>query len=294
MCGLNGIIAKGSVGDIEKRIKRMNVSIGHRGPDADSYIVFNGGSGALGHRRLAIIDLDSRSNQPFRSDSERWILVYNGEIYNYKEMRQELTYPFRTKCDTEVLLAYIETKGIDAFLAKCNGMFAFAAYDTVNGKLYLCRDRLGIKPLYYCLYGDILIFSSEIKGILHSGLVKAKPDMVAIDEYLGYRYIREPYTMFKDIKQVEAGTYMIISSDFEITYKRYWNIPTVFNFSEAYNEDQIVYEFNKRLKDAVSKRMIADVPLGTYLSGGVDSSLLSAMGADKRTDLNTYTIGFRN
>lgn len=147
MCGINGILTQKSLNDIEKRIMKMNESIAHRGPDADSYVVLDGCNGVLGHRRLSIIDLNPRSNQPFISASGRWILVYNGELYNYKELKQDLSYPFRTECDTEVLAAYIETKGINALLEKCNGMFAFAAYDTVGHLLYLCRDRLGIKPL---------------------------------------------------------------------------------------------------------------------------------------------------
>lgn len=292
MCGLNGIIAHCFIKDIERRIKRMNEAIAHRGPDADSCIVLDDGKSVLGHRRLSIIDLDKRSNQPFRSASGRWILVYNGELYNFKELQQDLEYPFRTKSDTEVLLAYIEMKGIDALLAKSNGMFAFAAYDTVDRKLYLCRDRLGIKPLYYWLSNDKIIFSSEIKGILHSGLVKAQLDIAAIDDYLGYRYIREPYTMFRDIRQVEAGTYMIVLPDFKTITKKYWDIPMDFNDCDAFNEEQIAYDFRLRLEKAVLKRMIADVPLGTYLSGGVDSGLLSAMAAGKRQDLHTYTIGF--
>lgn len=292
MCGINGIITKSTLNDIEKRIKKMNASIAHRGPDADSYIVLDQGQGALGHRRLSVIDLNPRSNQPFISASGRWILVYNGEIYNYKELKPDLSYPFRTDCDTEVVAAYIETKGIEAFLAKCNGMFAFAAYDTLERRVYLCRDRLGIKPLYYSLCHDTLIFSSEIKGILHSGLVEAVPDKAAMDDYFGYRYIREPYTLFKNIKQVESGCCLSVSSTFETEEMRYWDIPTTFNFSENYDEDEIIHDFGTHLEDAVNKRMIADVPLGTYLSGGVDSSLLSAMAAQKKPKLNTYTIGF--
>lgn len=292
MCGLNGILTRKPIQDMEKRIKNMNASIAHRGPDASSHVMLDGGYGALGHRRLSILDLDKRSNQPFLSASGRWILVYNGELYNYKELQKDLSYPFRTTCDTEVLIAYLETKGIDSLLARCNGMFAFAAYDTVNRTLYLCRDRLGIKPLYYYQDHDKIIFSSEIKGILNSGLVEAIPDAAAIDDYLGYRYVREPYTFFQQIRQVESGTYMTVSSDLQISCNRYWEIPAAFNTSAVYDEEQISLAFQERLQAAVSKRMIADVPLGTYLSGGVDSSLLSAMTAKEKADLNTYTIGF--
>lgn len=292
MCGINGVISKKAINDIDKRIRNMNKSIAHRGPDADAYVILDDGRGALGHRRLSVIDLDHRSNQPFVSASGRWILVYNGEVYNYKELRQDLSYDFRTESDTEVLIAYIEIMGINAFLTKCNGMFAFAAYDNWEHKIYLCRDRLGIKPLYFYLDKNYLVFSSEIKGILHSGLVEAVLDSASIDDYLGYRHIREPYTLFQNIRQVESGMYLEISYDFDMVRNRYWDIPEEFNQSKVYDEDSVIHEFSKKLKDAVYKRMIADVPLGTYLSGGVDSSLLTAIAATKKSNINTYTIGF--
>lgn len=296
MCGINGIVTKKCVVDIGDRIKKMNDSLAHRGPDADSYKICNEGKLALGHRRLSIIDLDHRSDQPFVSASGRWILVYNGEVYNYKKMRDCLSYDFITESDTEVIIAYIETKGINALLKECNGMFAFAAFDVVENKMYLCRDRMGIKPLYYYSDANFFIFSSEIKGILNSGLVEAVFDTEAIDDYLGYRYIREPYTFFKGIRQLEAGTYLEISHGLDVVQKTYWDIPASFNQSVEYDEDFIYAEFKERLEEAVNKRMIADVPLGTYLSGGVDSSLLSAMAASRIEErgekLDTYTIGF--
>ncbi len=293
MCGINGIIARRETADIERRIQKMNASLVHRGPDAGLHIVLDGGKAALGHRRLSIVDLDKRSDQPFVSSSGRWILVYNGEIYNFKEMKEKLSYDFRTESDTEVLLACIETKGIEALLKECNGMFAFAAYDTVGHRIYLCRDRLGIKPIYYYMDEEHLVFSSEIKGILNSGLVAARLDEAAIDDYFGYRYVREPYTFFENIRQLESGTYMEISQSWEAFHKRYWDIPEEFNQEQQYDEEKITREFRNRLESAVQKRMMADVPLGTYLSGGVDSSLLSAIVAkQKGKDLNTYTIGF--
>lgn len=293
MCGINGIMARREIVDIEKRIQTMNASLVHRGPDAGRYMVLDGGKAALGHRRLSIIDLDQRSDQPFVSASGRWILVYNGELYNFKEIKQTLSYPFITESDTEVLLACIEAKGIDALLKVCNGMFAFAVYDTVEHKVYLCRDRLGIKPLYYYMDEEYLIFSSEIKGILNSGLVPARLDESSIDDYLGYRYVREPYTFFENIRQLESGTYVEISQNFEIFHKRYWDIPEEFNQEQEYDEEEITHGFKEQLESAVHKRMMADVPLGTYLSGGVDSSLLSAIAANQKgKDLNTYTIGF--
>ncbi len=293
MCGINGIISKKSILNIETRIQNMNNSIAHRGPDADSYLVPEKIHIALGHRRLSILDLNPRSNQPFLSASGRWIIVYNGEIYNYRDLKAALDYPFKTNCDTEVLTAYIETYGVRQFLNVSNGMFAFAAYDRVSHKLYLCRDRLGIKPLYYYKNDEYLVFSSEIKGILNSGLVNAIMEEAAIDDYMAYRYVREPYTLFKNIMQVESGTYLEFDDNLNIQCHRYWDIPEKFNMSNSYNETAITKEFQQQFEHAVHKRMIADVPLGTYLSGGVDSSLLSAIAARQSTQrLNTYTIGF--
>ncbi len=293
MCGINGIISKRTIQDIEKRIKKMNGSISHRGPDADTYMLLEGNTIALGHRRLSIIDLDERANQPFVSASGRWTIIYNGEIYNYKELKANLSYPFRTESDTEVLVACIEMMGIPKTIEACNGMFAFAAYDKTEKKVYLCRDRLGIKPFYYYLGEGKLIFSSEIKGILNSGFVEAVPDSESIDDYMAYRYVREPYTFFQDIRQIEAGTYLVADDRLQLICVRYWDIPEEFNMATKYDEAQVTEEFRERLEKAVYKRMIADVPLGTYLSGGVDSSLLSAIAAGRTgKELNTYTIGF--
>ena len=293
MCGINGIISNKKMTDIENRIRNMNHSLAHRGPDADSFKILSEAHIALGHRRLSILDLEPRANQPFVSASGRWIIVYNGEIYNYQELKAKLSYPFRTTSDTEVLAASVEVNGIEDTLRACNGMFAFAAYDMVSRKLYLCRDRLGIKPLYYYRDEDYLIFSSEVKGILNSGLVNAVLDVAAVDDYMAYRYVREPYTFFEGIRQVEAGTYLEIGSDFRMRQHRYWDVPERLNMDASYDEDKIAFDFQLRLEEAVHKRMISDVPLGTYLSGGVDSALLSAMAARSLgTGLNTYTIGF--
>lgn len=293
MCGVNGMITKKSRLNILERIEKMNTSLIHRGPDAGRAMVLEEGMVALGHRRLSIIDLDKRSTQPMMSNSARWILSYNGEIYNYKLLRKRTNYQYRTQSDTEVILAYLETYGIDEFLKCCNGMFAFAAYDTVEKKMYICRDRLGIKPLYYYIDHEHLIFSSEIKGILNSGLVEAILDEESIDDYLGYRYVREPYTFFKNIKQLEAGHYIQIDLNLNSYKKMYWDLPKEFNLCEAYDEETIKLEFKERLEEAVLRRTVSDVSLGTYLSGGIDSSVLSAIVAkNTKQRINTYTIGF--
>lgn len=291
MCGINGILKKSD--DISIRIKNMNKSLEHRGPDSEGLFVDESYGLALGHRRLSIIDINNRSSQPMISNSGRWVLVFNGEIYNYLELKNKTRYIYNTNSDTEVILAYLECFGIEKLLDESNGMFAFAAYDKLKHNLYLCRDRFGIKPLFYYMEENMLVFSSEIKGILWSGLVEAYLDEESIDDYLGYRYVREPYTFFKKIYQVPAGSYIVIDEKLKKYIKFYWKLPKTFNFEQKYDEQRIKQEFLVQLKDSTMKRMVSDVPLGTYLSGGVDSSLLTAIVAENTNErLHTFTIGF--
>lgn len=292
MCGINGIIAKAPVDNLKNRAINMNEAIKHRGPDAGSVLEIIDGQGILGHRRLSIIDLNARSNQPMRSECGDCTITYNGEIYNFQQLKKELHYHFKTESDTEVLLAGLVEEGT-SFIDKCNGMFAFAFWNNAEKELILCRDRLGIKPLYYYYDGEKIIFSSEIKGILSSGLVEAKLNYSALDDYLGYRYVREPYTFFKNIYQVEAGTICRFDGNLKKHCYRYWDIPVDFNMTGKYRENDIKEQFRGKLVESVKKRMISDVPLGTYLSGGVDSSLLSAITAkESGRRIHTYTIGF--
>ena len=291
MCGITGIYSKDNIPNIEERIQKMNFSIKHRGPDAGgNYIENNLG---LGHRRLSIIDTREVSNQPMHSNSNIWHLVFNGEIYNFEEIKLQLNYNFKTISDTEVILAAVEEKGIDWFIGQANGMFAIALYNSETKELFLVRDRLGIKPLYFYNDGDNFIFSSEIKAILSSGLVDAKFNEEAVDEYLANRYIRAPYTFFKKIFQVNSGTYLCVNKDLSAIENKYWDIPDAFNIASEYNEEEILKGLDDELNKAIKYRLIADVPLGTYLSGGVDSSLITAITAlNKKEKVNTYTIGF--
>lgn len=292
MCGINGIFSVKKVNKIEERIKKMNQSILHRGPDAHDFFTSNENL-ALGHVRLSIIDTREVANQPMISNNKKWHIVFNGEIYNFQEIKKELTYDFLSNSDTEVILAAVEQKGIDWFLSKANGMFAIALFNIEKQKLYLIRDRMGIKPLFYFTDGINLIFSSEIKGILSSGLVEALFNNSAVDEYLGNRYVRPPFTFFKNILQVLPGKYLEISNSHLIKENTYWELPKSFNTSKDYNEDKIISAFEKALVKAIKYRLVSDVPLGTYLSGGVDSSLITAITAiHKKEKVNTYTIGF--
>ena len=293
MCGINGLVLETKNNLIEKRIISMNNSIAHRGPDSDGFFINN--NVALGHRRLSIIDVRDISNQPMTSENDRFTIVFNGEIYNFQEIKKHLNYNFISLSDTEVILASISLKGIDWFLKIANGMFSFAVYDKIEDSILLVRDRLGIKPLFYYSDDKNFIFSSEIKGILNSGLVKAEFEYNAIDEYLGNRYVREPFTFFKNIFQVESGTYLTIKKKLKIIKKKYWDLPNEFNNDLEFNENNIAKDFQKQLELSIKYRLISDVSLGTYLSGGLDSSLITAITSNfKQDSVNTYTIGFKD
>ena len=292
MCGINGIYSLKNISNINDRINNMNNSIAHRGPDDFGYLVFSNKI-ALGHRRLSIIDTNPRAKQPMTSNSGRWIIIFNGEIYNFLDLKRKVDYKYLTTSDTEVILAYVEKFGLDKFLNDCNGMFAMALYDKKSKLLYLARDRFGIKPLYYYIDNSKLIFSSEIKGVLNSGIVNAEFNENAIDEYLGYRFIREPNTFFKGINQCESGQYYTIDESLVMSKTSYWKLPREFNIDKKFDEKSIFMEFDDLINKSIHRRLMADVNLGTYLSGGLDSSIISAITSiysDNR--INTYTIGF--
>ncbi|MEY8020363.1 asparagine synthase (glutamine-hydrolyzing) [Muriicola sp. E247] len=292
MCGITGIYLKNNDPLISNRIQKMTDSIEHRGPDADG--IYVDGKIALGHRRLSIIDTRDIANQPMTSANEEWVLIFNGEIYNFQEIQKDLSYSFKTTSDTEVILAAVSEKGIDWFLNRANGMFSIALYNKATGNLYLVRDRMGIKPLYYYSSKDKIVFASEIKAILSSGLVDASFNEAAVDEYLANRYVRHPYTFFKDIFQVKPGSYVVIKPNLRPESICFWELPEEFNVASEYNEEEIANRFEEELIKAIKYRLIADVPLGTYLSGGVDSSLITAITAlNKKETVNTYTIGFK-
>ncbi len=292
MCGIAGIYCKEVLDSLDSRIERMNESIVHRGPDSGAFYSVDQ-KVALGHRRLSIIDLREIANQPMHSSNSEWHIVFNGEIYNFQEIAEQLDYNFSSDSDTEVILGAVQEKGIDWFLEQANGMFAMALFNSNTKQLSLVRDRMGIKPLYYFNNGNHLVFSSEIKGILASGLVAAEFNDSAVDEYLANRYVRAPYSFFNRIYQVLPGSYLTVKQDLSFEERIYWDLPNEFNVSQEFSEDVIASKFEKELTKAIKYRLIADVPLGTYLSGGVDSSLITAITAlSKKDKVNTYTIGF--
>ncbi|RLD41496.1 MAG: asparagine synthetase B, partial [Bacteroidetes bacterium] len=226
MCGISGIYYSKEINNINIRINRMLESMHHRGPDASNYIIDN--NVALAHNRLKIIDLSDAANMPMQSTTKRYTLVFNGEIYNYKELKENIDYKFITESDSEVIIAYAEHNRIDEFINAANGMFAIALYDNKNNELTLFRDRLGIKPLYYYKDDNFFIFGSEIKAILNSGLIDAKENETSYDSYLAYRYVPEPNTFFKNIYHLEAGSKMQVSINGDCVTSfstKYWQLP---------------------------------------------------------------------
>jgi len=291
MCGIVGIADfHQRIADYESNLKIAIQQLSKRGPDYQSYYLDN--HVALGHARLAIIDTSPQANQPFSDESNTFTIVFNGEIYNFKKLRQQLQkqgYVFKTESDTEVVLYAFIHWGIEC-LEYLNGDFAFAIYNKNKNEITLARDRFGIKPLVYYYHQGKLIFSSEIKGILaflkHSLSISSN----ALELYLHLNYIPSPYTIYNEIKKLEPAHYLIFSIN-GLTKNRYYSIPTE-DFAFTNNEKTIYSLFKERFIDAVQRRLVSDVPLGTFLSGGIDSSIITAIAKQFKHDLNTFTIQF--
>ncbi|HEY0679105.1 MAG TPA: asparagine synthase (glutamine-hydrolyzing) [Chitinophagaceae bacterium] len=290
MCGLSGILNLKHQPVDEAAIRRMSDCMAHRGPDADGFLVQN--EIALGHRRLSIIDLSQTNNQPQSDHTGRYYLIFNGEMYNFREVKAQLAdYPYKTKGDSEVILAAYSKWG-PACVEKFAGMFAFAIWDTQLRELFLARDRMGVKPIYFYKDDQHFLFASEIRAILKSGMVPAKLNARAIDDFLTFQSVGLPHSIIENINQVEAGTWMRVSADkFEV--KKYWDITSNqsnFDFSDKTTVQKQLY---KLLQQSVERRLISDVPLGAFLSGGIDSSaVVGLMAASGNEPVNTFTIGF--
>ncbi|NSW44365.1 MAG: asparagine synthase (glutamine-hydrolyzing) [Bacteroidales bacterium] len=292
MCGIVGIADfQNSIADYQNNIQSAIKELSKRGPDYQSYIIDN--NVALGHARLAIIDTSAKANQPFSDLSGNFTIVFNGEIYNFRELRQQLQkhgFVFRTESDTEVVLYAFIHWGI-ACLQYLNGDFAFAIYDKSKNELTIARDRFGIKPLVYYYHQGQFIFSSEIKGILPFLKQSLSISSDALELYLRLNYIPSPYTIYNEIKKLEPAHYLIFSSK-GISKQHYYSIPFEEN-DKVYNEQTIFKKFKQLFTDAVQRRLIADVPLGTFLSGGIDSSIITAIAKQYKPNLETFTILFQ-
>ncbi len=305
MCGINGIISySSSREELDKKISLMNNSIIHRGPDSEGKIIEEGIG--LGFRRLSIIDLSSNGDQPMTSSSGRYSIVFNGEIYNFPVLRKNLLKDFKISfkgtSDTEVLLYMIEKYGMDKALQNIQGMYAFAIYDRNKNQIHLCRDRLGEKPLYYSLIDHQLYFSSELKPITNILKRSLSLDVDNINFFINKSYFPEGLSVFKEVQKVLPGT--IITFNLDKTKVTSSSVSTYWNFKEIVNEslnnpvEDYVYTKNS-LDDLfnikVKERMISDVPLGAFLSGGYDSSLIVAlMQKNSMNRVKSFSIGFNS
>ncbi len=303
MCGIAGFwTQKGNNKEaLKEEIIKMTKTLAHRGPDDEGFYIDEKADITLGHRRLSILDLSPKGHQPMISFSGRYIIVYNGEVYNYKELRKEIEnnfdIKFKSDTDTEVILAGFEVWGIEETLKRMNGMFVFALWDKKEKELFLVRDRVGIKPLYYGVQNGILFFASELKAIRVNRFFKPEIDRNVLALFFRHNYIPAPYSIYKNIKKLKPGHYALIDKNLNIKIRCYWNIEKIIEDGVKtpieLSEKEAIFELEKLLLDSVKKRMIADVPLGAFLSGGIDSSTVVAlMQTQSNIPVKTFTIGF--
>lgn len=290
MCGIAGLYkSNGDNRELNDDIKKMTSCLRHRGPDDYGYYI--GPKIALGHRRLSIIDLKT-GHQPIFNEDRSKCIIYNGEIYNYRDLKDELIkrgHLFTTSSDTETILHAYEEWGEDC-VKRLRGMFAFCIWDLQKETLFLARDRLGIKPLFYAQYDGKFVFSSEIKSILTDQNFNRDIEKEALTSYFMLSYIPAPLTIYKNIKKLLPG-HLLIFKNGQTTIKEYWDL--VFEPNRRKKEKDFIPEFMQLLKESVGIRLISEVPLGAFLSGGIDSSMVVAlMSQESQMPVNSFTIGF--
>lgn len=290
MCGICGIIDSDRARGVDAAaIEQMNAAMLHRGPDDAG--VWNGGHVALAMRRLSILDVGG-GHQPMTNEDGSVIVVFNGEIYNFQELRAELVahgHAFRTQSDTEVIVHAYEERG-DAMLDALNGMFAIALYDVKRDRLLLARDRLGIKPLYYCERNGRLAFASELDALRRSGLVRDAINPAALDAYFSFLYVPAPDCIYEDARKLLPGEKLVFENG-TATTSRYWRLR--FDIDVTWTLDSAAERYRELLRDAVRLQRVSDVPLGAFLSGGVDSSsVVGMLSCVSDEPVKTFTIGF--
>jgi len=290
MCGICGMVYKNPQQSIPIfTLDKMRDTLRHRGPDDSGSVAL--GRAGLAMRRLSIIDL-STGHQPLANEDETLWIVFNGEIYNFRELRSELQslgHTFRTSSDTEVILHGYEAWGSDV-CTKLNGMFGFAVWDTKSQKLLLARDRLGIKPMYYYLDEEKLVFGSEIKAILQSPKIRKDINYTALNDFLTFEYIPAPRSIFKDIYKLEPGHWLTFQDD-KVHKESYWTLEPV---ETSIQLEEAKQQLEELLSDSVRMRLISDVPLGAFLSGGIDSSIMVALMSQWSSEpVKTFSIGFK-
>lgn len=294
MCGIYGYVS--SRGGIQPEIlRRMGDTLRHRGPDDEGEWIQHSEelAVALGHKRLSIIDLTSAAKQPISDEDGKIWLTYNGEIYNFRELRSELAakgHTFKSTSDGEIIVHLYEEMGA-ACLERLKGMFAFALWDETQQSLFLARDRIGKKPLHYAIYDGGIAFASEIKALLKHPQVVKEIDLSALNKYLTFEYVPAPATIFKSIKKLEPGHYLSYQNG-KSEIKKYWDIPLADYPIGFKTEDEYAEELRDILERAVRSRLVADVPVGVFLSGGIDSGVIAALAAKADRKIECFSIGF--
>lgn len=299
MCGIAGLwrIGGGRQSELAASVRAMTDAMAHRGPDGDGRWIDVDSGLALGHRRLAIIDLSPAGHQPMASADGRFVISYNGELYNTAEMAAELAMRFRGHSDTEVLVEAIARYGIDGALARTNGLFAFAAFDRTTRTLHLARDRMGIKPLYWTRQSGVFAFASELKALRAVPGLAFSLDPEAVTLYLRHACVPAPRTIYRNVRKLMPGERLEVTVQGQEA-RLYWDLQTIGCAGQSRldrrPESEIVEELDGLLADAVKRQMVSDVPLGAFLSGGIDSSTVVALmqraGSGR---VKTFSIGFR-
>ena len=291
MCGIDGILSKSEID--RESLKKMNQCLVHRGPHSAGFFFDN--NIGLGMRRLKVIDLET-GDQPIFNEDKEIVVVFNGEIYNFDSLTEDLKrkgHVFKSKTDTEVLVHGYEEWGIDELLARLNGMFAFCIYDKRKNKAFLARDRLGEKPLYYFHSQGDFLFGSELQALLESGKIPIKISKLGLYCYLAVHYVPGDICIIEGVKKLLPGHYLEFDFDnFSITLTEYWDLAER-KFEERTYEEYL-YHLKKLLEDSVKRRLVADVPVGVFLSGGIDSSIIVAIMKKFSNQVNTFSIGFEN
>lgn len=304
MCGLTGFWdpkKRGDTSSFEHIVSKMADEIFFRGPDAKGIWIDQSQGLAFAHLRLSILDLSATGHQPMSSPSGRYIIIYNGEVYNSPLLRKELQtlgINFRGSSDTEVMLAAFEMWGIELSLSKFIGMFAFALWDQITHKLYLVRDRLGVKPLYYGVQENLLFFGSQPRSFIPHPFWQGQINRNALTEYFLYNYIPGTQSIYQNIEKVPPGHFISVDSSLNMTTHCYWNLRDQYhlhkNSSPNLSETEYIEQLEYLLRDSIKMRMLSDVPLGAFLSGGIDSSLVVAlMQKQSSLPIKTFTIGFK-
>lgn len=290
MCGIAGYLNRDGAPADAKIVAAMRDALAHRGPDGKG-LHLDGPLG-LGHRRLSIIDLRRVASQPMHSPDRRWTIVFNGEIYNFRELRRELEregWNFRTRSDTEVLIAGATIWGVLELARRIDGMAAFALWDATERRLYLVRDRFGVKPLYLWRTSNGLAFASEIKAFLAHPEFRPRVNLAALREYFTFQNLFRPHTLFEDVEHLPPATILVVDDEGE-RRQTYWD----YDFSSplAVDPDEAVATLEKLMGEAVERQLVSDVPVGAYLSGGMDSGTLVALATSHIPRMQTFTAGF--